>query len=452
LYFLRDKKLEESFFLYGISLPTDHEKKEEKPKKIKFGKKEIHCWHSINDLDCSKEIKNFKLMHSTLDHEISVNAKKSVVHLSIDVDQKNPESLFHVPVDVDVYYIDEIWRYDDGFYSKPEGIDELAKILEILQKETGQSFKEAYSKRLGAFEYMMTKPWSENKVTPFTVSFEPRGQQEATSHRYFLERSEEFLNAELSFHLVVYDNDNEVLFDRLKIIKSGEKKVFFDHPFHKNSSGYEYWIFDGDGKLLDRNKVFLIRSISFGISLLGNQYTISQDILSKKSPLKEGSVGIISVMSNNQIDLKNNKDELGKIGNRAKDLYQRATEYFSGSGQSNCRWFKKSDNQEDLKKYLNQITHFEKCEAWIIDPYFFCDSDSKEYSTDYLLFLQNSGLDLNVISCFEGASKEKAQSLKSFQDYNIPLSRMSWHNLSKGESFHDRFIYISGKQGSKNPS
>lgn len=450
LYFLWDKKLQEAFFLYGVSLPTDHEKKEDrKPKIIKFGKKEIHCWHSINDLDFSKEITHFESIHSGVkDHEISVIAKKSVVQLSIDVDQQNPESLFYAPVDVDVYYTDEIWKYDDGFYFKPEGIDELAKILEILQKETGQSFKMAYSKRLGAFEYMTPKPWSENQVTPFTVSFEPRGQKEATSHRYFFERSEEFLNAELLVHLVVYDDDKEVLFDQLKIIKPREEKIFFDPQVYKNDSGYEYWVFDSKGKLLDRDKKFFIKSISFGLNFLGNQYTISQDNLSKSSSVKGGSVGIITHMSNSQVDLKS-QDELGRVSDRTKDSYQRVTEYFLGSNQSNCRWFKKSDNQEDLKKYFNQITAFEKCEAWIIDPYFSFDSDSKEYSTDYLFFLQNSGLNLNVISCFEKASKENTKNLKSLQDYSdIPLSRMNWRNFSKG-NFHDRFIYIKGKQGSK---
>lgn len=445
LYFLWDRKLKKPFFLYGISLPTDHEKEEEKPKKIKLGNKEIHCWYSINELDCSKEITNFSSIHSVLNHKISVIAKKSVVQMSIDVDQQNPESLFHAPVDVDVYYTNEILEYDDGFYFQSEGIDELAKILEILQKETGQSFKKAYSKRLGAFEYVTTKPWSENQVTPFTVYIEPKGQK--VPHQYFFKRSEEFLNKELLVHLVVYDDEKEVLFDQLKIIKSGDEKIFFEHQIHNNDSGYEYWVFDRDGKLLDRDSKTFIRSISFGLNLIGNQYTIPQDILSNKSSLKEGSVGIISVMRNNQIDFKN-KDELTKIGDRAKNLYQRVTEYFSGSNQSNCRWFKKSDNQEDLKKYLNQITHFEKCEAWIIDPYFFFDSDSKDYSTDYLLFLQNSGLDLKIISCFEGASKEKAQSLKLLQDYNMPISRMIWYNFSEGE-FHDRFIYITNKEGAK---
>lgn len=437
-YFLFDKKLKKTFFLYGVSLPTELEKKEEgKPKKIKLGNKEIQCWHSINDLDCSKEIVN---------HKISVIAKKSVVQMSIDVDQQNPESLFHAPIDVDVYYTDEILRYDDGFYSKPEGIDELAKILEILQKETGQSFKKAYSKRLGAFEYVTTKPWSENKVTPFTVDFEPRGKKEATSHRYFFERSEEFLNVELSVHLIVFDDDNEVIFDQLKIVKSNEEKIFFDHLIHKNDSGYEYWVFDNKGKLLDRDKKFFIKSISFGISLLGSQYTISQDNLSKKSSLKEGSVGIVSHMSNNKIDFKN-QDNLRKVSGRAKALYQSVTEYFSGSNESNCRWFKKDDNQEEFKKYLNQITYFERCEAWIIDQYFCFDPVAKDYSTDYLLFLQNSNLNLKVISCFPGASKKHAEKIKGFQDFDIPLSRMMWHNLQHGK-FHDRFIYVKGKSGS----
>jgi len=446
LYFLRDKKLQESFFLYGVSLPTNHEKKEEKkPKKIKFANKEIHCWHSINYLDYDKEITNFKSIHSVVDHPFSVHARKSVVHFSSDVDQKNPESLFRTPVDVDVYYIYEIIKYNDGFYSKPEGIDELTKILEILQKETGQSFKGAYSKRLGAFEYMATKPWSENEVTPFTVYIEPKGQK--VPHRYFFKRSEKFLTEELLVHLVVYDDEKEVLFDRLKIIKSGEEKIFFEQQTHNNDSCYEYWVFDRHGNLLDRDKMFFLKSISFGLNILDNQYTISQDNLSKSSSVKEGNVGMISVGRNNQIDFKN-KDALSEIGHRAKDLYQRINQYYSGSNQNNCRWFKKDNYQEEFKKYLNQITHFEKCEMWIIDPYFYLDSDIKEYSTDYLFFLKNSDLDINVISCFEGASKEKTQSLKSLQDYNIPISKMSWHNFSKGE-FHDRFIYINGKEGAK---
>ena len=445
LYFLWDKELQKAFFLYGFSLPTNHEKKEEKkPKKIKFANKEMHCWHSINYLDYDKEITNFKSMHSVLDHPFSVHARKSVVHFSSDVDQKNPESLFRTPVDVDVYYIDEIIKYNDDFYSKPEGIDELTKILEILQKETGQSFKGAYSKRLGAFEYMATKPWSENEVTPFTVYIEPKGQK--VPHRYFFKRSEKFLTEELLVHLVVYDDEKEVLFDQLKIIKSGEEKIFFEHQIHNNDSCYEYWVFDRHGNLLDRDKMFFLKSISFGLNILGNQYTISQDNLSKSSSVKEDNVCMISVGRNNQIDFKN-KDALSEIGHRAKDLYQRINQYYSGSNQSNCRWFKKSDDQEDLKKYLNQITHFEKCEMWIIDPYFSFDSDIKEYSTDYLFFLKNSNLNIKVISCFSGANKKNAGRIKGFQDFNIPLSRMTWHNLSSVK-FHDRFIYVKGNNGS----
>jgi hypothetical protein len=444
LYFLLgDKKLKEAFFLYGVSVPTHHEKKEEKkPKKIKFANKEIHCWHSVNGLDFSKEITHFESIHSIVkNHKIEVSARKSVVHFSIDVDQKNPESLFRSPVDVDVYYIDEIMKYKDGFYFKPEGIEELAKILEILQKETGQSFKGAYSKRLGTFEYMVNKPWSENEVTPFTVYIEPKGQK--VPHRYFFRRSGEFLTEELLIHLVVYDDEKEVLFDQLKIIKSGEEKIFFEHQIHNNDSGYEYWIFDRDGKLLDRDKMFFLKSISFGLNILGSQYNISQENLSKSSSLKGGNVGIINHISNIKVDLKS-QNELERVSDRAKVLYQSITEYFSGSNQINCRWFNKVDNQEDLKKYLNQITHFEKCEACIIDPYFSFDSDSKEFSTDYLFFLKNSNLNLKVISCFPGNSKKHAEKIKSFQDFDIPLSRMMWHNLKHGK-FHDRFIYVKGK-------
>jgi len=452
LYFLcemhegKDKdKVKKAFFLYGNSLPTEHEEKEEDPKTLgKVGNKKIQCWYSINALDYSEEIMNFKSIHSVLDHSISVIAKKSVVQLSIDVDQKNPESLFHAPVDVDVYYTDEIAGFNNGFYFKPEGMDELVKILEILKKETGQSFKGAYSKRLGAFEYVKTKPWSENKVTPFTISIDPRGQKEP--HRYFFERSDEFLNEELLVHLVVYDNDNEVLFDQLRSVKSFEKKIFFEPLIHNNDGGYEYWVFDKDGRLLDRDKKVFIKSISFGLNLLGNQYAISKENLSKKSPLKEGSVGIISLMSNNQIDFRN-QDKIREVSDRAKDLHQRINEYFSGSNQNSCRWFKKNNDQEEFKKYLNQITHFQKCEAWIIDQYFCFDPVKKEYSTDYLFFLQNSSLDLRVISCFSGADRDKADKLKPLQDFNMPLSKMTWRNLSNGK-FHDRFIYVKGKNGS----
>lgn len=448
LYFLceMDKdKVKEAFFLYGNSLPTEHEAKEEKPKTLgKVGNKKIQCWYSIKALDCSEEITNFKSIHSVVNHPVSVIARKSVVHLSIDVDQKNPESLFGVPVDVGVYYTDDILGYNDGFYFKPEGMDELVKILEILKEETGQSFKGAYSKRIGAFEYITTKPWSENKVRPFAIDIEPRGQKEP--HQYFFKRSEEFLNEELLVHLVVYDNDNEVLFDQLRTIKSEEKQILFDPLIHNNDGGYEYRVFDKDGNLMDRDKKFFIKSISFGMNLLENQYTISKDNLSEKSPLKEGNVGIISFMKNNQIDF-NNQDKLRKVSDRTKNLYQRINEYFSGSDHSNCRWFKKDNNQEEFKKYLNQITHFEKCEAWIIDQYFCFDPVKKEYSTDYLFFLQNSGLDLKVISCFPGASRKHAENLKGLQDFNIPLSRMVWHNLSNGK-FHDRFIYVKGKNSS----
>ena len=309
---------------------------------------------------------------------------------------------------------------------------------------TGQRFTSNYSKRLGCYEIGEPQEWVEEKATPFVVDT----QKQEETLKYTFKIDEDYVFEEVTVHLIVYNNDNEIVKDTIKIIHN-DREVFLTEIKKEDNASLEYWIFDKDGTLIDRNKYGFIRSISLNANLLGKTYDIDAKNYSNKSPLKgkNRSVSTYTQGFKNNIEV----DKISDVEERANELYHRLKVYREEDILSkNGAWFNIGEH-ENIIKFLNIITMHGDYKIVFIDPFI-----SSNASLDYLYHFENQQITIQFISCWEtnispDDSEEKKETevsinelqeqLKRIQEFNIPLKTAQWYNF-RAKKFHDRFIYI----------
>lgn len=431
LYFLGDKSNKEELFLYGLSLPTSFpEERNSKPKKIgeNINGKHIHRYESINEkgIDDIQIEDNMRIklneINSMLNNNIEFIHQKQVTQVSRDYNYDIPESPIHSIVKMNIFYTDNFHAYESGKYLKGENISELKDILKILEDDTGQSFSSAYSKRLGCFEYGSVMPWAES-ITPFDIN---------KNQKYYCFKRSRY-DEDMFVHLSVYSNSKEIILDELKLLPQGVKEVNFDQKL-KDTSEFEYWVFNKEGELLHRNRFHWI----LGCNVCFNVPTGTIDIVDETSRRDSKTKNVTIHNPISSMEISSSKDEVDeRIRSRESIIYGLVKKHSMDKG----RWFIRTDDSiSEIIKYLNDLTRESNTELLIVDPFF-----SKE-SLGPLLRMENSTIKINIISCWGKSKKtdwknEVVKTLIKLKDFGLPASYLTWHDL-KERLFHDRFIKI----------
>ncbi|QOG13113.1 VPA1262 family N-terminal domain-containing protein [Arcobacter sp. FWKO B] len=459
LYFLvenQNKDNEKVIFLYGLTLPTKFEqysKIEINSKDIDFNKK-IVVFSNICETNLSVEngLLNFDGFIKSKKEALNIINYKEVIQVASEVNKDIPNSLVTTPLYTKCFFTDEFYRYYDKQNFETSSIESLVKILEVLENMTGQKFTSNYSKRLSCYEIGEPQEWVEEKATPFVVDT----QKQEETLKYIFKIDKEYVFEQVSIHLIVYNNDNEIVKDIIKTTHN-DREVFLTEIKKEDNASLEYWIFDKDGTLIDRNKYGFICSISLNANLIGKTYNIDAKNYSNKSPLKDKSRGVATYTQG----FKNNieVDKIPEIEERANKLFLRLKTYQEEDTlYKNGVWFNVGEH-ENIIKFLNKITLYGAYKITFIDPFISKDS------LDYLYHFENQQISMQFISCWKknispddseeqkeiGISiNELQEQLKKIQDFNIPLKTAQWYNFTfDKQKFHDRFIYIENVSNGK---
>lgn len=449
LYFLvKNPKIDkEVIFLYGLTLPTESDEQSTEISSEKIDNNhQIVLFRTIAATHPNPDttIINFNGFIHTQQHTSNLLGNKKIIEVTQDVYQNIPSSIVVTPIHVACYFTDDFYKY----YEKQqlnENTDFLIEIAKTLEKISGQPFSKAYAKRFGCYEIGTPQSWVEEIVTPFDIAIE----KTENTIVYKLKIDDTYQFEQITIHLINYNDENEVISDFIKTVTKNQRETFLIEINKKDHSSGEYWVFDQNGMLLDRNRLSYIKSIAFNMNLLGGTYNIGSSTYSSKSPLRgeNRSFGTYSG-SSNIIDDPNNKENVSE--QMSNLLFHQINSDSNKKIYDNGAWFSKGEVNEIIT-FLNYITRNSTYKVTFIDPYI-----SSSASFDYLYHFENTQLSLKFISCWEkdispddsekiqenSKSIEELQShFDAIQDYAIPLRSATWYNLESKE-FHDRFILV----------
>lgn len=450
LYFLVENKKGENkkvIFLYGLTLPTKNEKYFDiriYSKKVDTNK-EIVVFSNIceTSLSLSNGLLNFDGFIKSEKEALNIINYKKVLQVVSEVNNDIPNSLTGTPIYMKCFYTDEFYRYYDEQNFGNSLIESFIKILKTLEDLSGQKFTLNYSKRLGCYEIGQSQEWIEEKLTPFHVELKGKDEIE-----YFLRIDKNYIFDEITIHLTIYNNYNEIVRDFIKIIQNN-REIFLTKIKEEDNHLIEYWIFDKEGKLIDRNKYAYIQAVVLNANLLDKTYDIDVKNYSNKSPLKDKKRSVSTYTKGFSHSIEFNK--IPDIEAKMNNLYQRLKTYKEeDTFYKNGAWFNAGEH-EKLIDFLNKITINGAYNITFIDPFI-----SSNASLDYLYHFKNKQISIRFISCWETnispddseeqketkvSINELQEQLKNIQDFNIPLKTAHWFNF-KAKEFHDRFIYI----------
>lgn len=456
LYFLVENQYqpdEKVIFLYGNSLPTQKTplktsfQSNDYSKKIKI----LLATTIASSYPASTEVIDLKGFIGKEDISPSVSYKREIIQVSNQALEDAPPSILTTPLHSHVYQTSEIYDFID---EKKFDDAEIAKLMDVLKKFSGIPFDGEYQKRIGCYEVIRPQSWSEDIVTPFDLRAEKEIDKENIVYMLVIDQA--YYNAPVLVHLIVYNDYKEIVYDSVKNTPGGNRTEITRIKKGENAS-CEYWIFDLEGNLLDRAKYSFIKEINFMMSLGGNSYNVSRDVLSNKSPLKDKDRTVATYGHAHTSHIKPVEDH--PLTQRVDSLYNRIKVYRQEQiDMCNGIWFEKVNiNGKDMIiDFLNNITSNAPYKMTVVDPFI-----SSTASMDYLLHLKNQQIVLEFISCWEdGISpddsdnkvdteksiEEMQTALDSIKDYSIPLRNVYWYNLSPPKLFHDRFIHIENTQ------
>jgi len=447
LYFLGDKNKKgnkEKVFLYGLSLPTNFNKiVNSKPQKIgDIANHSVYLYYSINSEDYiyNNSTIEFNKVNSFLSSELNiVNQRKTIQNNQHYNFEENLESPIGSTVNMNVFFTNDFFEYESAKYLDENNKSELKEILKILAEDSSQSFNSNYSKRLGCFELAEIQPWAETSV-PFNLSI-----SRETLNKYIFNRKN--IEQSVFIHLIVYSTLQEILLDEIKMLEKGINEIIFNTEI-KNDVGYEYWVFDNNGKLLHKDKAYWMLGLNMQMNMIGQTIKkVPYEVKNKKAKTQDVTISTPNNLL--KIDYPDNKSE-NEIDNRCNIIYK-----FTQAPKTDQKgnWFSASENNvTNVIKYINSLLTSNNTNLTIIDPFF-----SRE-SIYPLLHLQNSTLKINIISCWGNEDPDTSEqvtkddiktnvtkTLESVKDYNLPASRLNWYDFTP-KLFHDRFMIIENRQ------
>ena len=359
--------------------------------------------------------------------DIPIESKKNIIKVHENINKNIQASIFaYTPTYADIYYTNEIQRLnaDDNL---------MNKIINTLKKDSCLPFDEQYKNNLGSFEFLSIPSWIESNKEICEIK---RNYVNETKLANYVFSPLNVIGKEKQFkiHLIIYNNHKELLYDKIHDIPKNTNDILLTTINNGIDYSYEYWIFD-DEILITRVYGNIIKEMYSTINLIEKKLSINTNNFINKSIPKgiiEGEIytnASNSVISNsNSIKNSNNPILKKNIGGL----------------------FNKDDNGfEKLKNFFKDVTYGGQCSLTIVDPFI------SSVSLEYLIFLENSHIDITFISAWknntspdgnsnirlEQSKKETIAAFKNLHKINIPLSNSKWYNLTDG-SFHDRYIIV----------
>ena len=443
LYFLGTKKNKQELFVYGLSLETKSRPVYNIEQKLgKVGEKTLYLFESISDDVKLAELNtgriNLKLFHDKISQTLDVKCKNKYIQ-NYDIDSDVPTSPIRQTVYMNVFYTSLFYEFEDGKYLKESSKPQLLELLDLLQKDNSQNFKDAYFERLGCLEVGEVMPWAET-AAPFSIS-----NANTVPNTYKITRSEQYQNEKFTVHLIVKTVDENVLLDEIRNFDKGQIDLTFDTPVI-NDASFEYSVFDQHGKLLYKDKGYWLLGISMQMALKDNTVNIK-----KMEKGKEKNITINSYCPTTPLEIKypDNKN-IQKIESNIHIIKSICK---AENVQPVQKWFDKSENSvEDIMKYLNEYLRETANSITFIDPFFSAEA------LWALVQINNTSTNINVISCWgnidpdtgcKTSKEENIQKVKTFvnkiSETNLPIGNLTWHNLGFA-NFHDRYILITNNQ------
>lgn len=444
LYFLEDKANQQDIFLYGLSLPTKEKIHSTKIKNITISKKKrIILFTTISNLTVlQNEELNFNGFMGKAKYETKIIDSQNTILVSKKIDNRRPYSFLEYPVYTKTFYTDDIHQYIYNYTN----IEELNIILEKLSTISGQPFHNIYSKRLGCYEIGKLSKWIESKNIKFV---ECKLDKEKNTREYWFIR-DEHINIDFTIHLIIYNDDNEILHDFIVNISKEETSKNLITTTLDEDAGFEYWIFDNEKNLLDERSLNFAKYMSSSIRVMENKYNIPKETFSKKNPLSKNDSEVQIHTPVSQQTFKSSTQN--NIKNVNREIYQQLKEYNQIDDiKKHGKWFKK-ENFKELIDFFNSLTKNDNYELMFIDPFI-----SSSACLEYLYHFENTNIAFRFISCWaynvspDDDIKQETVSehienfkriLTNINEYKLPLKNSTWYNL-KEKSFHDRYLYIN---------
>lgn len=427
LYFTKNKD-NNFIFIYGLSLPTKSDYQVTKSQRFKVTNNlDIMCYTTISDKNIFNENRlDFENFIQENIYSCDIIHKKQTIQSNNSSDKVTiPQSIFQKPINVKTYYTSSL---EDQDFKE----EELALIAKELENLTNQPFSNNYSKRLFSFEiFEISLDLEETNKSDLELNRDRNLEQDKGI--YFFKKSESDIN-EYLIHLIVYNEDKEVIFDGFKLIKKEDIRTEIFTSNLSIDGSMEYWIFDLSGKLLDKNKYSFFKYMSHSIQLRSETYEISKSNFSKRSRLSRQNQMVETYSST----IGSRMGEPNRVESFINIISNNIKNYFDTKEQRSF-FFEKGDNFYDLKNFLNKLIEKDSCTLTIIDPYV------SENSLDYLYLLENKSVKIRLISCRNESFDKLKENLNLLKDFNIPLSNLSFYNL-KEKSFHDRYIHIKSNE------
>ena len=440
LYFLGPKNNKQELFVYGLSLETQNSHIYNKLYKLgKVGDKILYLFESISQDIQHTEFDtgtiNLNLFHEQLSQSIKIEHINKYIQ-NQDLDSEIPTSPINQTVYMNVFYTFLFHEYDNGLFLDEENKSQLLELLRLLQENSSQNFKDAYFERLGCFEFGETMPWAETS-TPFSIS-----NAKTIPNTYKITRKEEYKNEEYTVHLIVTSIDENILLDEIKTFKKGHTDLIFDTPII-NDAGFEYSVFNTDGKLIHKDKGHWMLGISIQISSGGTPVN-----LKKIEKGKEKNIVVSAYSPTSPIEIKYPDDKnIQKVKSNIRIIKSICKTKTIKPVQ---KWFDKNENSiEDIMKYLNEFLTGMTNSIIFIDPFFSAEA------LWALSQINNTNTNINVISCWGNIDPDTGENttleqniqkviefVNKISEINLPVGKLIWHNLGS-ENFHDRYILIS---------
>jgi hypothetical protein len=454
LYFLvenQGKKNQKVIFLYGLSLPTYNKisKTEISSDKIN-NKKSIVKFTTISKklIERDNGLLDFKGFISSEEKKCNIIHQKNIIQVAGDINYDIPRSILTTPLYTECLYTEDFFKYYEDLETQNKKITSLIEILNHLENMSGQKFSRAYLKRLGCYEIGKTQEWTENILTPFVVT--STNNNDGLECYYFDVIDNSYKLEDITVHLIVYNNDREIISDTVKVIKDFSFTFLSEVPTEDNFS-YEYWVFNSQGRLIDRNKLSFIQEVALRGSISSGSYQIPKKTHSNKSPLsdKDRTIDTYTKGFKNNIEFQKNPE----IEQKYNVLYDEVLNYYEEQNiYTNGLWLKFGEHDKIIE-FLNFISSNSSYEITFIDPFI-----SSSASIDYFYHFENLNISIKFISCWEAnlspdyieqsnetSINELITNFDNIQDFNIPLKSATWYDL-KNKKFHDRFIYIVDKE------
>lgn len=447
LYFLEDGTQKIKIFIYGITLPSQNNTAmSSKPRKIAVlsNGMTFNCYFSNQDLDLMSLIStqqiNFQNLNRFVGTSINYFQYSQVIqnknHYNLDI----PSSPTASSLKMNIYYTNDFFEYNNGFFLNINNRELLLEILRALENDTNQPFTDGYSKRLGCYEYATGPDWIE-EIPPFKIS---------KNNKYY-EFERNICECSNIIHLKVYSLTKEVLLDECHFVTQDQQKFRFSQPI-TNDCSFEYWVFSEDGNLLHYEFCYWILSIDLSMISMDNNIKLkygknrelSIPIHHKQSPIK------IKYPEKNSMEIINSRQNF--IYNMVKPVLKSEVRLLQKHFSKEQEDKKTSNPLQSIVDYLNAEILFDNSTVYFIDPFI-----SKE-SIIPILGINVHNIKVIIISAWKNNDPDEDPEIaytKEIEEIKngtlaimqkdiirkLPVKQISWYNLRE-ETFHDRYIYI----------